>query len=48
MKLLQIMQHHFDVRFLLTPFAIALWTIKNREIKMFYIFGVRIARVHVQ
>lgn len=35
MQLLQIIQHHFDVRFLFTPFSIAIWTAKGREIKMF-------------
>lgn len=41
-----IIQHHFDIRFILTPFAIASWVIKGNQIRMYYIFGVRVARIH--
>jgi hypothetical protein len=48
MKLARFFKHHIDLRFIFTPFAITLWTIEAREIKILYIFGVRIARVHIQ
>jgi hypothetical protein len=47
MKIARFFKHHIDPRFFLTPFAITAWDIQAREIKMSYIFGIRIARVHV-
>ena len=36
-----------DNRFLLTPFAITIFTVKNVERKMFYIFGFKIADIAI-
>lgn len=39
--------HHFDLRYIFTPFAICSWDIKGKTVKMVYIFGIRIARIHI-
>lgn len=41
-----ILNKHIDPRFLFTLFAKTIWTIGMKEIHMYYIFGIRIARIH--
>lgn len=48
MKLARFFKHHIDLRFIFTPLAVTNWTIEGREIRMFYLFGIRIARIHTQ
>lgn len=40
----KITSHHLQTRFLLTPIAIAVYTINLVDIKMIYLFGVRVFR----
>lgn len=39
--------HHLQTKFLLTPIAITLHTIELVDIKMVYLFGVRIFRKNI-
>lgn len=46
---------HIDLRFLFTPFAKTMWTFREgtgmtaeyKTVHMYYMFGIRVARIHV-
>lgn len=43
---MKLLKHHIDLKFILTPFAITNWVLKGMNVRMVYIFGIRIARIH--
>ncbi len=47
MKLALLFNHHFDIRYMLTPFSTTVWEIKGKNVRMYNIFGIRIARIHL-
>lgn len=40
----QLFNKHIDLRYILTPVASTRWNINNAQVRMVYIFGIRVFR----